>query len=285
MERRIETVETKKAQLSERLAELVPLDVTRRSQDFLDIDPQAMRLSEESHRYKAELAKLQQELQSLYACERSSESGSQVQSEIREQLHQMYEDLDEFAALRADEKVRSESELRELRAERDSFAEQLADARTELRRAQVQVCTLHELGGTTPTGQLTPSGGQHVPLDETVLSNRLTEKDNGALQKELYTLQRCEIEKRQHIAACEKEQDQLVEQMSKISEAQLSPHALPLGPSCLEVRATELETRIQEMDVDLASTNTQCRELRDDILRLRAKVKAMEAKVATRRRA
>jgi len=239
---------------------------SNKAKDSLCTDPTAQRLNEQGHQYKAELVRLQQELQGLHANERGDDQGH---ASLKAEVQQLFEDLDEYRSVREDEKVRSESELRELRAERDSAVERDGDARMELRRLQAQLSELRDLGGANGNS---PNTGNAPGSAAAVASHQASQ------QEELGRLQSCEADKRQSILTLEQEQDQLVEQMSRISS-----QAVLLAPSDLEGvtsptgYAATLESKAADLEMHVIKVEAWCEECRQEIADTTLQVQAVQA--------
>lgn len=265
---RIQEAESRRDSINKQLQELQSTE----AKDALNSDPVAQRLNAQGHQYKAELVHLQQELQWLHERERGDTQG---QAKMREEVQQLYEELDEFSAVREDEKVRSESELRELRAERDAAVERAGDARLEFRRIRAKVEEHRQLGSSAmlASGSLGEADRQ-----------RSREVDNEALQQELEHLQRCEVERRQVIVEREREQDQLVEQMRLLSsQAVLTPAMLPGGGASPTSFAAQLEAQAAELELQVAQAKSRCEDTRENITRTAVQVQAVQAQCETLR--
>lgn len=262
-------VATGAARLKEAMAKLDSLEISLRNmtevQDDLltSMSPEFQRLTEQGHKYKAELARLQQELAGLHERERGEGVGVS-EPMLREQVQHVYDEMELYNIEREDEKVRSESELRELRCDRDNLTERVGDTRLELKRLCAQVVALREYSGDgTPSPQM-------------------SSVEDEAQIRELEALERREVEQRHLVADLEREQDQLVEQMSKISLQAASGQARPAmaGAASLE----QYEAKAEDLGRQLATLQFKNQARRDEITRANIEVQVVQGQTESLRR-
>merc|ERR1719215_314330 len=136
---------------------------------------------------EAVLEQLRQELAQLH----DREQGSEQQQELRKTVTQLYEELDELQRVREDERVRSESEVRELKVNRDRIKDLFDDGTAELQRLKSQSDALRAVRAKAEDFE--PS------LNEL---NQL-KSENTERAEELKRLRECEEARKQTIAELE----------------------------------------------------------------------------------
>lgn len=207
-------------------------------------------LRAQSRKNEVELENLRQELRTQY----EREQGSEQQQSLRRTVGELYEELDEIQRVREDERVRSESEVRELRSERDTVRDRVSDAQAELQRLLTQTDALRALRAET--------GGDGAVSTEELDSLRA---ENEQRANELERLKGCEDAFHRTIRDLEAEQEALVEKIS-LKAAQAVPFAEGSGP---EQYAKALEMKALELSGQLQQVETSCREREAEVAHLR----------------
>lgn len=207
-------------------------------------------LRAQSKQNEAELEGLRQEL----ALQHEREEGTEHQRELRHTVSQLYEELDELQREREDERVRSESEVRELRSERDVIKDRLDDASSELQRLRSQAEALRAMQAQAE-GETAPSAAELAAV----------RAENQQRELELQRLRGCEEERKQTILELEREQEELVEQIS-LRAAQAVPLAEGNGP---EEYAKALEAKARELSELLQRAEAACQDRKGQVARLR----------------
>eukprot|EP00929_Paragymnodinium_shiwhaense_P085223 TRINITY_DN45655_c0_g1_i1.p1 TRINITY_DN45655_c0_g1~~TRINITY_DN45655_c0_g1_i1.p1 ORF type:complete len:681 (+),score=204.19 TRINITY_DN45655_c0_g1_i1:119-2161(+) len=216
--------------------------------------PEIQRLLAQSQHYKAEIHALEQEL----ALRRDQDQGSQRQQELRGNISQLYEELDELQRVREDERVRGESEVRELTRERDLARDRLADASAELQRLRAKAEAMRSLQpeDVGDTSSLEPLRAQHAEL-----------------VAELARLRQIEEVRKQSIQDLEREQEALVEKTSMLT-LQAMPYTQDslrggaLGASQGEEQVRSLEAKVADLRTLLVKKQDECQDLENSVLGL-----------------
>jgi len=224
-------------------------------------NPEAKCLVDQSKQYKAELASLQQEL----ALEHEREWGSERQQQLRQQVQQLYDQLDELHQIREDERVRSESEIRELRKERDACRDRLDDATAELRRLRAKAEAFRDLGVGAVPGSTISLGGVSLPPSAADLA-RLQALAAGQ-EQELERLRGKEEARKVTVAELEREQETLVDKIGFISSQAMLVDGGTDGASggyskVLEAKAVDLERQLSSMEASCAEQRLELDRLR-----------------------
>lgn len=171
------------------------------------------RLLAQSQHQKQELAVLQRE--GAAQQERAlRELGSQRQQSLRGDIQHFYDELDELERVRRDEHVRGESELRELRAERDRARDHLADAVGVLQHLDAQAEALRGM-------QVADEG-----VDEGAAIEVL-QAEHDWLANELAQLREREEARKQTIFDLEQEQEALVEKTGLMTSQPVPSPSVP----------------------------------------------------------
>mmetsp|Transcript_24569 Transcript_24569/g.70092 ORF Transcript_24569/g.70092 Transcript_24569/m.70092 type:complete len:646 (+) Transcript_24569:69-2006(+) len=228
----------------------------------------------QSRQYKTELSQLQQELAQQHEIERSAESQQQLRQEVR----QLYEEVDEHHQIREDERVRSESEVRELRKERDAARDRVDDALGELRRLRAKAEALRDIGAMPPGSALSLAGYAPPPSAADLGEQR---RKNADLAVELERLQQSEAEKNARIAELEREQEMLVERIGVISSQAVLSDARDGGAGSY---AEALEARAREIEAQLGAVRSACEERQAELERQRGRVEETQAQCEALRR-
>jgi len=206
------------------------------------------------------LEQLRQELGQLH----DREQGSEQQQELRKTVSQLYEELDELQRVREDERVRSESEVRELKANRDTVKDRLDDGSAELQRLRSQSDALRAVR-VQAEGDFGPS----------ITELNQLKAENNQRAEELKRLRECEEARKQTIAELEREQEALVEKMT-LKAAQ----SVPLGEGNQpDQYAKALETKSSELSQMLERTQRSCEEKQKEVAQL--KQSALDAQAQT----
>jgi len=209
---------------------------------------------------EAILEQLRQELAQLH----DREQGSEQQQELRKTVSQLYEELDELQRVREDERVRSESEVRELKSNRDRIKDCLDDGTAELQRLRSQSDALRAVR-VQAEGDFGPS----------ITELNHLKAENSQRAEELKRLRECEEARKQTIAELEREQEALVEKMT-LKAAQ----SVPLGEGNQpDQYAKALETKSSELSQMLELTQRSCEEKQKEVAQL--KQSALDAQAQT----
>jgi len=128
---------------------------------------------------------------------------SEHRQQLERRIAQLYEELDELQRVREDQRVRSESEVRELKANRDKIKDRLDDATAEVQRLRSQSEALS-------VARARAEGNARPSMDDL---NQLR-YENDLRAEELQRLRECEETRKQAIMKLEREQDGLVQQMT-----------------------------------------------------------------------
>jgi len=227
---------------------------------MLSDNPEAKSLVEQSEQYKVELASLQKEL----ALAHERECGSERQQQLRQQVQQLYDQLDELHQIREDERVRSESEIRELRKERDACRDRLDDATAELRRLRAKAETLRDLG--TSPGSAVSLNGLNLPPSVSDLARLQAQVADQA--QDLSRLQGVEEARKATVAALEREQEMLVEKIGVISSQAMLVEGSTDGASGSYSKV--LEAKAMDLERQIATAEASCTERRLELDRLRS---------------
>lgn len=226
---------------------------------MLSDNTEAKRLANQSQQYKAELISLQEELALVH----EREWGTERQQRLRQQVQQLYEDLDEMHQVREDERVRNESEVRELRKERDACRDRLDDAAAELRRLRAKAEALRDLGTTVP-GSSMSLGGLSLPPSSGDLAK--LREENAGQARELDRLQREEEGRKAIVLELERDQERLVEKIGFISsQAMLLEGGDEEAGGYLKI----LEAKAADLAKQVDAVESSCAEQRAELAGLR----------------
>eukprot|EP00927_Polykrikos_kofoidii_P021941 TRINITY_DN20632_c0_g1_i1.p1 TRINITY_DN20632_c0_g1~~TRINITY_DN20632_c0_g1_i1.p1 ORF type:complete len:702 (+),score=120.61 TRINITY_DN20632_c0_g1_i1:156-2261(+) len=214
----------------------------------------------QSREAEAELGSLQQEL----ALRKEKEKGSTRSHEMQESLAQLNEELDEFERMRGDERVRSESEIRELKSERDSLKDRLDDLLSEHVRLNAKAEALR---------------GFQAEIEAT--SARTADKlstltaENAKLTDDLAEVQMIEEQKNETILWLERSQDDLI-QMTSMESLRVVPPAE--CSSTAEDVEQSLAMHATELRKNLDMLQRSCETQRETVENLRLQTEATEAR-------
>jgi chromosome segregation ATPase len=230
------------------------------STNSLPMDVDVEQLQAQTQENEVILEQLRQELAQLH----DREQGSEQQQELRISVAQLYEELDELQRVREDERVRSESEVRELKADRDRIKDRLDDGTAELQRLRSQSDALRAVR-VQAEGDFGPS----------ITELNQLKAENSQRAEELKRLRECEEARKQTIAELEREQEALVEKMT-LKAAQ----SVSLGEGNQpDQYAKTLETKSSELSQMLERTQRSCEEKQKEVAQL--KQSALDAQVQT----
>jgi len=200
----------------------------------------AERLAKQGQQHKVELSLLQQELAHLHV----REGGADGQQQLREAVQQLYEELDEQHQIREDERVCSESEVRELRKERDSARDRLQNAQAELRRLKAEAEAAGGPGGPR-AGRRGEKHGQQAEVDR---------------------LRQVEEAKRAKVLELEREQESLAANIGLISSQLMLADA---GAGTSAIGAEALVAKAAELERQIARVRESCQQHRQEVGRVR----------------
>jgi len=187
---------------------------------------------------------------------------SEQRQQLERRIKQLYEELDELQHIREDQRVRSESEVRELKANRDKIKDRLDDATAEVQRLRSQSEALS-------VARARAEGNARPSMDDL---NQLRHENNLRAQ-ELQRLRECEESRKQAIMKLEREQDGLVQQMT-LKAAQ----SVPFEGNYSSEYAKGLEQKSAELSQLLARAQVSMEEKRRQVAN--AKQNALDAQAA-----
>lgn len=225
-----------------------------RSSKSSEPHPKIQHLRTLSEEYQSQLELLRHELASKQ--EKDQKSGSQ--SELRNGLQLLYEELDAMSQAREDERVRRESEVRELKSERDVVKDQVADAASDLQQVQAKAEAFRTLSEShAQDGQ---EDGSCLP--KTVMDLRA---ENGDLEQRLAELTHGEAAREQTIRDLEQQQEMLVEKTTLYSATSESLSAVAGEDDYVR----RLEDRVFELQGVVANSKRNAEEQRGRVEQLR----------------
>lgn len=152
------------------------------------------------------------------------QAGTDIHQELRNIVQRLYEELDELKVQREDERVRSESEVRELKAQRDKHSDTLDEAIADLQLVKVRIETMFSLRG-------------EVDIVRRELNSLKLENESRA--SELTRLLKVEDDRKQVISKLEREQEAMVESMT-VMTSQAIPKTEGYAGTANHVRAFDL---------------------------------------------
>lgn len=226
-----------------------------RSSKSVEPHPKIQHLRALSEEYQSQLEMLRHELASKQ--EKDQKTGSQ--SELRNGLQLLYEELDAMSQAREDERVRRESEVRELKSERDVVKDQVADGASDLQQVQAKAEAFQTLSESrTQDGQ---GDGSCIP--KTVMDLRA---ENGDLGQSLAELRQGEAAREQTIRDLEQAQEMLVEKTTFVTATSADGLSAVAGEDDYVRR---LEDRVFELQGVVANSQRNAEELRGRVEQLR----------------
>lgn len=217
--------------------------------DTMSSNPDILRLARESEQYKIELRELQHEL----SAQQERDAGSMRQDHLQRNRQQLLFELEELDKAGEDERVRSESEVRELKNERDLVKEHLDKATAELQHLRVKAEALRGLRAQN-LGMEPPDNG----------IERL-ERETEQLARDLEDLRSTEDDRKSTIEELEREQEELVAKTSMITGK-----AVPCETGDAGEYVRGLEEKVRELQSTLQQGDASCSELQREVSHLRA---------------
>jgi len=229
-------------------------------------DPDARRLQAESEDQKAEIAALRREAAALSQqdCEGDAGDGHGAarEQELRGKVKQLSDELEELQRAREDERVRSESEVREMRSDRDSIKDRLDDAAAELQRFGAEAEALQDLQAQVRLREEEASGAAPAPAND---------DDSEEQERELEHLRGCAEERRCTIRELEREQEALVQKTASLATPQA---AAP--DAALEVQ--DAKEKAAELQQQFVRARCSCEVQRAELARLLESTEAAKAR-------
>lgn len=217
--------------------------------DALSSNPDIQRLARESEQYKIELRELQHEL----SAQQERDAGSKRQDHLQRNRQQLLFELEELDKVGEDERVRSESEVRELKNERDLVKEHLDKATAELQHLRVKAEALRGLRA------------QNLGLEPPDNGVERLEQETDQLARDLEDLRSTEDARKSTIEELEREQEELVAKTSMITGK-----AVPCEAGDPGEYARGLEEKVRELQGALQQGAASCTELQREVSHLRA---------------
>jgi len=211
-------------------------------------------LRKKSKEQKMELERLQQEMKD----QQEREQGSTQQQELRGQLGQLYEELEQMNQMREDERVRSDSEVRELKSDKDAAKDALDDASAQLQHLLAQVDAVKSLRAQAAQqqGNTTPEVSQE-DLDKLRFAN-------AERRQHLDLLKEREQSYKHTISELERGQEALVSQTERLTSQAPEPQN-GVDPKTYE---WDLENRAMELQQMLENSRRACEEEQAEVTRL-----------------
>jgi len=253
MERHIEEAMASRDELMSRYAQIAA------SADGEQTDPDLERLQAVKIENDASIERLRLELGQMQEG-RVSEQRQQLERRIA----QLDEELEELQRVREDQRVRSESEVRELKGNRDKIKDRLDDVTAEVQRLRSQSEAIKSM-------RAKAEGNARPSVDDL---NQLRFENNQRSQ-ELQRLRECEESRKQAIMTLEREQEELVQQMTLKAAQSVS---LVEGNHSSEY-AKELEKKSTELSQLLARAQMSMEEKQKEVANV--KQSALDAQAAT----
>eukprot|EP00928_Gymnodinium_smaydae_P085691 TRINITY_DN6924_c7_g1_i1.p1 TRINITY_DN6924_c7_g1~~TRINITY_DN6924_c7_g1_i1.p1 ORF type:complete len:628 (-),score=141.94 TRINITY_DN6924_c7_g1_i1:41-1924(-) len=215
--------------------------------------PEVRRLTEQVERNREVLSSLQSELAKL----NEREESLMRQQQLRGGIQQLRDELEELARAREDERVRAESEARELRAERDGARDRLADATAELQRLRAKAEAMRALNQEEDESEEKDGADSLETLRQ----------EHELLLGELSQLREREASRQQTIRELEEEQEALVLKATGLA-TQGAEMAVPGSQSF------NLEAKVAELRAALADSQRRTVEHQEATDQLRAQIGA-----------
>lgn len=205
-------------------------------------NPEANKLFDALEELKGRRNALEQEIASRH----EREQGTAQRQELESATMQLKEELDQLDLMREDDRVRGESEIRELRVERDAANDRVHDAQNELQRLSAQVEAMKNMQAPSRSGSasLLDAGNEESEANYMRLQYE-------SLEQELDALTQTEEEQKQQIRDLERVQEELVtktgmatSQVLQVEDETQSPRAYE---EALEIKADDLAARLSDV--------------------------------------
>lgn len=241
-----------------------------RDPDAPSPDPDVRRLQAESEDQKAELAALRREAAAL--SQQDSEGGepghagdghgAAREQELRGKVKQLSDELEELQRAREDERVRSESEVREMRSDRDSIKDRLDDAAAELQRLGAEAEALQDLQAQARLREEEAFAAAPAPANDDDIEEQ---------ERELERLRGCAEDRRCTIREIEREQEALVEKTASVATPQAAAPDTAMELQDAKEKAVELQQQF-------VRARCSCEVQRAELARLMESTEAAKAR-------
>lgn len=227
-----------------------------------------------------------QEEEEEKAAKRAAKTGDEeaTREEVSAELRRLYEELDDLRSTRENERVCSESELRELKAERDGCSDRLDDEKAEVRRLRAQIQELRDIR--EGRSDISPSAAAIAARADREAAQRreLEVQEEAALREaEAAQLELLEAETvreeamKGKVAELEREQEEVVNDMFRFSTQMALAEGLSGGGGQVDL-AQALEVELADLEGQLAGTQAAHQALEGELDTCRKQVEATKVR-------